>query len=284
MPEIEEWGEAAIRLRFAAFAHHGRPVACDGISPDAEWQPRDGYDPAIAAAEVGAICRARFPRAFGSGPELPDAPEFQHLFAGLVALADQIGSREDFFPIHRETPAIPAAEVLRRLRVDVADLHRQLGNATPFTLFGWPEGPDPHPAQQALADLSLSIRLAVLESETGSGKTEAAFLRFLRLFVAGLVDGLYFAVQTRSAAVQLHARINRAVKVAFGGECVLALPGYLKAGDAEGQALPEYRVEWDDEPDAARREARWAAEAPRRFLAAPVAVGRSIRSCSPVCR
>lgn len=139
--------------------------------------------------------------------------------------------------------------------------------------------------QQALADLPLDIRLAVLESETGSGKTEAAFLRFLRLFAAGLVDGLYFAVPTRAAAAQIQSRVDRAARAAFGGECVLALPGYLRAGDAGGQALPEYRVEWDDDPDAARREGRWAAEAPRRFLAAPVAVGTgSIRRCWRGCR
>ena len=54
---------------------------------------------------------------------------------------------------------------------------------------------------------------------------------------------------------------------------MLALPGYLKAGQAEGRALPGWRVEWSDDPDAARREARWSAETPRRFLAAPVAVG-----------
>ena len=39
-----------------------------------------------------------------------------------------------------------------------------------------------------------------LESETGSGKTETAVLRFAALWRAGLVDGLYFAVPTRAAA------------------------------------------------------------------------------------
>src|SRR3546814_2111338 len=43
-------------------------------------------------------------------------------------------------------------------------------------------------------------------AETGSGKTEAALWRFARLFAEGKVDGLYFAVPTRSAARQLHAR------------------------------------------------------------------------------
>lgn len=274
LPEIETWGEAATRLRFAALAHHGRPVACDGPSLAAEWQARNGYDPASAATALGVLCRARFPLAFGPGPDLPDTPELQHLFAGLVALADQIGSREDYFPLDRAAnPATLGGDVLSRIGLDVAGLRQSLAEAAPAALFGWPEGTAPHPMQQALADLPLDILLAVLESETGSGKTEAAFLRFLRLFATGLVDGIYFAVPTRAAAAQIHDRINRAAKAAFGGECVLALPGYLKAGDAEGQALPQYRVEWDDAPDAARREARWAAEAPRRFLAAPVAVG-----------
>lgn len=274
LPEIEKWGTAVNGLRFAAFAHHGRPVNCQEISNNAEWQRRDGYDPAIAAAELGTRCRARYPLAFGSGPDLPDTPELQHFFAGLVALADQIGSRDDFFPVDRQAHvSVPASEVLSRIGVDAGKLRDALSGAAPAALFGWPENTTPHPVQRDLADLPLDVRLAVLESETGSGKTEAAFLRFRRLFAEGLVDGLYFAVPTRSAATQIHARINRAALTAFGGECVLALPGYLKAGDAEGQALPEYRVAWDDAPDTARREARWAAETPRRFLAAPVAVG-----------
>lgn len=86
LPEIETWGEAADRLRFAAFAHHGKPVFCTGDSLAADWKPRDGYDPATAAATLGPLCRARFPLAFGPGPDLPDTPELQHLFAGLVAL------------------------------------------------------------------------------------------------------------------------------------------------------------------------------------------------------
>ena len=273
--EIEEtWGDAAVSLRFAAFAHHGRPVPCDGIPDDREWAARDDYDPVAAAAALGAACRQRFPLAFGHGPELPDTPELQHFFAGLVALADQIGSREDFFPINRAAyPAVAAPEVMSRIGMDVAPLRAKLADLPASRLFDWPEGAPPRPMQQDLADLPLDIRLAVLESETGSGKTEAAFLRFRRLFAAGLVDGLYFAVPTRSAAAQIHGRIHGAARAAFGGECVLALPGYLKVGEAEGQALPAYRVEWDDEPDIARREARWAAEAPRRYLAAPVAVG-----------
>lgn len=274
LPEIETWGEAAMWLRFAAFAHHGRPVNCRGYSRASDWAPRNGYDPHTAAATVGAACRARYPLAFGPGPNLPDSPELQHFFAGLVALADQIGSREDAFPLDRRSAAVTApADLLRRIRIDVSELRAAFTEAPVSRLFGWPEDARPHPMQTALADLPLETRLAVLESETGSGKTEAAFLRFRRLFAEGLVDGLYFAVPTRAAASQIHGRIDRAAQATFGAECVLALPGYLKAGAAEGCALPGWQVHWSDDPKAEAHEARWAAEAPRRFLAAPVAVG-----------
>jgi len=279
MPEVAGWGDAVSNLLFAALAHHGRPIDGNEMPRAADWKPRNGYDPALAAKAVGSVCRSRYPLAFGPGPELPASAELQHFFAGLVALADQIGSRETDFPLNRQSATPRAAdELLRSLRIDVADLRdafisRHAMETSLEQLFGWREGAELRPMQKALVDLRLDVRLAVLESETGSGKTEAAFLRFRRLFSEGLVDGLYFALPTRAAASQIHDRIQRAANAILGTECVLALPGYLRAGEAQGWALPGWKVEWSDDPDAARCEARWAAETPRRFLAAPVAVG-----------
>ena len=58
---------------------------------------------------------------------------------------------------------------------------------------------------------------------------------------------------------------------------VLAIPGYLQAGDAIGQRLQDYRVWWDDHAAAGEGPRatgpRWAAESPKRFLAAQIAVG-----------
>ena len=116
-------------------------------------------------------------------------------------------------------------------------------------------------------DVPTSAHLVVIEAETGSGKTEAALAHFARLRSAGLVDALYFAVPTRAAAGQLHRRIHEAMMRVGGPEAVLAVPGMLRAGAAEGRKLPGFRVLWDDD----RR--HWAAEHPTRFLAAPVAVG-----------
>lgn len=282
LPQMaQEWGPAFPHLFLAILAHHGRPVSSDRANQtDSIWQRQGEYDPLEAAREMGGLLRLHFPLAFAEGLQLPEAPEFQHFFAGLVALADQTASRDDLFPLGRRMDAaLPARsaqaarEAMALLQLDVAAIRAGRRAPAPAAMFGWPGDTGPTSIQQALRDLPLDRRLVVLEAETGSGKTEAAFLRFRHLFEAGEVDALYFAVPTRAAATGLHGRIDRASRAWLGVEAVLALPGYLKAGQASGQALPGWEVLWDDAPDARLRASRWAAETPRRYLAAAVAVG-----------
>ncbi|PSQ95998.1 MAG: hypothetical protein BRD55_08080 [Bacteroidetes bacterium SW_9_63_38] len=135
---------------------------------------------------------------------------------------------------------------------------------------------DPYPIQEAVRDVPLHETggLAVLESDTGSGKTEAALARYVRLFREGLVDGLYFAVPTRTAATQLHDRVTDAVKRLFPEDLrppvVQAVPGYIKADDATATRLPDgFAVRWDEQV----QHRGWAAESSKRYLAAPIAVG-----------
>lgn len=126
-----------------------------------------------------------------------------------------------------------------------------------------------------MADLALGP-VVVLEAETGSGKTEAALWRFLTLFQDRQVDSLYFALPTRTAASQIHSRVLAAVRRIWPGGApvtVRALPGYAAADDARAQRLPSFQVQWSDQVDDALAEKRWAAESPKRFLAATVAVG-----------
>ena len=119
--------------------------------------------------------------------------------------------------------------------------------------------------------------LAIIESETGSGKTEAALLRFARLYEKGLVDGLYFALPTRAAASQIHGRVSQFIRNLFPAdtspEPVLAVPGYVRAGDAAGKRLPDYEVWWDDHPDVQTEKRRGAAASTKRYLAAQIAMG-----------
>ena len=268
-------------LLAAVFAHHGRPVSPDRHASSG-WDPIDPYDPQVAAAELGEMARLWFPAAFAPDQAtLPSTPEFQHFFCGLVSLADWLGSDRRVFEFVAALDRDYIAKARDRARkaaydvgLDVHGLRREVeGRATFATLTGRDR---PRPAQASAAEFSLDERLVILEAETGSGKTEAALWRFARLFEAGRVDSLYFALPTRAAAVQIHARVHAAMSQFFGKgapEAVLAVPGYLRVGEAQGRPLPDWRVRWDDNPDEAKLMARWAAESAKRYLAAAIAVG-----------
>lgn len=274
-------------LVIASLAHHGRPFQVErhgGTQWGSVTTAALSYNPDRAAEEIGRLLPLWFPVAFsGADATIPVAPAFQHLFAGLVALADWLGSDRRFFPFVAELDPAYIDKARARAAEAVATVGLNLETLRPFAAghadFAGATGfPVANPQQDCLGTFSLDERLVILEAETGSGKTEAAFWRFARLFEAGLVDGLYFALPTRAAAVQLHARIGRMMAHFLGGRAagvILAVPGYLKVGEVTGQALPHWRVRWDDEGQVAEDvlASRWAAESARRFLAAPVAVG-----------
>lgn len=283
--EIAAWGvgESICNLLYAVFAHHGRPVsiASEHVNAWGDGQ-RVGYDLVAAAAEIGSLLPQWFTLAFEpGGASLPETPEFQHLFCGLVALADWLGSDQRQFQFSAELDPGYMAKARGRAGKAVCGIGLDTGIWRAF-LPGDPSfaalapGRVPREGQRAVGAWSLDDPLVILEAETGSGKTEAALWRFARLFAHGKVEGLYFAVPTRAAAKQLHGRVHAAMMALFGTEApqtVLAVPGYLKAGMHEAQALPQFKVLWDDAPDDAQQLSRWAAESARRFLLAPVAVG-----------
>ena len=271
---VDEWGEGVIPLLYAMLAHHGRPAnrpTHTGRGPAELWKPFDGYCPQTTAKLLHERGRAWFPRAFSPGPRLPDTPALAHLFAGVVALADQLGSDEDVFRYVSESD-LSYIEKARRVAARTvankgftrSDWPKDAAVADVRTLFEYSE---PRPLQIAAASAPLDRPLLILESETGSGKTEAAILRFAALWRAGIVDGLYFAVPTRAAAKQLHARVSQALcrlfPAAANVETVLAVPGYLVAGGGIGRRAGRFDVYWEDEPDEEKRQARWSAESAR---------------------
>ena len=276
LPELaESWGQGAFEdLLCAVLAHHGYPATTPSASkgPDDIWLPFAGYDPLAACRRLSACSRRWFPEAFEKGSGLPATPAMAHLFAGTMVLADQIGSNEDLF---RSAAAFDANYIdrarrrarraVRRVGATREEWRSSMPPAGFRTLFGHPS---PRPLQKAVAEAPLDCPLLILESETGSGKTEAAIWRFARLWWAGLVDGLYFALPTRAAAKQLHERVNQALSRVLPPEsglgAVLAIPGYLKVGDVTGRRVGRFEVEWHD-ADEARHLARWSAESARKL-------------------
>ncbi|MDK3074686.1 CRISPR-associated helicase Cas3' [Sedimentitalea sp. JM2-8] len=256
----------------ALLAHHGRPLPFSEVTLPSDrrtvFPDVPGYDWRAEDRRMGEALRLWFPEI-----SMPRAPlrssRLVHLFAGLLALADWIGSDVHAFPhVHDFDPNYGT-----RARALAAKAVAAIGLTEP----SWPKAapsfedltghPEPRGVQKTIVDVPRSARLVVVEAETGSGKTEAALMHFARLRSEGLVDALYFAVPTRAAAGQLHRRIDEAMVRIGGPEAVLAVPGMLRAGQAKGRKLPGFRVLWDDD------RTHWAAEHPTRFLAAPIAVG-----------
>ena len=295
-------------LWFAAISHHGLPVTSWYLSaraeatPDVVWTASVGdYVPIEGLRRLAEAARTLFPGAWADDEQalpLPSAPAFTHAFAGLVSLADWIGSnaKPAFFPYdlgsNDETGAGSqdetrwpvskqrATQVLRRMRVDLTESRADLALRSPdfAAIFGFP----PRAAQAACAELGLG-NIVVLESETGSGKTEAALWRFKALFESGAVDSLAFLLPTRVSATAIHKRVvgfleNLFPSPEFRPQVVLAVPGYMRVDDLDAEGvLPGFEVLWpDDGTGSGTRSGQptfWAAENSKRYFAAPAAVG-----------
>jgi len=283
---LNAWGDSTAELLAASICHHGRPLNFDQASASWQstwWKPnRAGLDPKAGIEDLLQRCRDWFPAAFGTDSQpLPSAPEFQHAFAGLIMLADWLASDTRFFPFSESLTDDRIASSRMMSRRLVAEMGLDLpverradaAGRSAFVRVA-PEGMMPRPAQSAILNLNLeSPGIRVLEAETGSGKTEAALAHFLLLLERGAVDGLYFALPTRTAATQIFRRVREAAYRAFASPptVVLAVPGYLKVDDAEGKRLPGFEVLW---PDKDRFRFRgWASERPKRYLVGSIVVG-----------
>ena len=77
--------------------------------------------------------------------------------------------------------------------------------------------------------------LAVIEDETGSGKTEAALILARRMLAAGKGAGLYFALPTMATADAMFSRLRPLLPRLFAGAPSVTL-AHGRAGLSE-----EYR-------------------------------------------
>ena len=289
----DESGQLAVQtLWLASISHHGTPLThgeLKSTAGTASWAvPIDGYQPEQGLARLAAAVRQILPKAFVlDAPALRANAALIHAFAGLVSLADWIGSNTDpaFFPYDLGGPGLQderrwpialerARDVLVAMRLNVEDVRADLRRRSPsfVKVFGRPPR-----AMQTLAGRTDLGPLVVIEAETGSGKTEAALWRFKALFEAGEVDSLCFLLPTRVSATAIAKRVQNFVEALFPDprlrpNTVLAVPGYLRANAHDGTALPHFEVLWPD-ADPRHRPLYWAAEHSKRYFAAGCATG-----------
>ncbi|MEZ5885647.1 MAG: hypothetical protein R3D56_01915 [Paracoccaceae bacterium] len=123
--------------------------------------------------------------------------------------------------------------------------------------------------QVALADGPM---LAIIEDETGAGKTEAALILAQRMMCAGKGRGLYFALPTTATADAMFARVRSTISRLFAGPPSLSLAHGRAALSQSFRDLIATRGTATDGPVCTDR----LADNRRRALLATIGVGTSL--------
>ena len=264
VPLLNSWFSDPSAALFCAICHHGSPLAQPAISVAlaqvrAQLAATPSYDPIAEMNGLATELLQHFPMALVAAPKIQWTCSLDHLYAGVVMLADWLGA----------SLAVAGAEWRPEVVAALLDALPWSGwhSGAPATLIlpGPPIG-----AQVVIGEVPLTQRLVVIEAPTGTGKTEAALLRALQLVEAGLVDGLYFALPTHAAATEVYGRIGRLVRThspALVTRRVGALPSQF------GSQSIERAVSGLPDLDPWQQPLSWASGCPKRVMAAPIAVG-----------
>jgi len=145
-------------------------------------------------------------REFGSPPGAEPGEATLWLAAGLITVADWIGSDEARFPQGGQENS---AERRRRAAWAVADLgwnpvnvRTGLGFEDLFPAYV------PSSLQTAVMDRVREPGVYVIEGPMGCGKTEAALAAAYRLLASGNASGMYFALPTQVTSNRIYLRVQ----------------------------------------------------------------------------
>lgn len=266
-------------LYAAAAGHHGRPStrrrefsrAKNGAG--GEWKQMLDAAGRQAVEDAGAVINAfaaLWPQA--TLAPLPDEAAARRLswhLNGILTLADWVGSNAAWFQ-----PALPTGDLagfLEQARARVPGVLRDAGLTAPPPSTGPLIDFAPRPMQEACATAPLreGPMLALIEDETGAGKTEAALILARRMMTAGKGHGLYLALPTMATADAMFRRLSPLLPRLFDGAPSVTL-AHGRAGLSEDyRLLAAARARSEDEPGPTD----WLLDSRRRALLANLGVG-----------
>ncbi len=158
------------------------------------------------------------------------------LLAGLVCVADWIGSSEEFFPADRPPVCNGDPQATARHAVSFCGFEPAAicGGLSFEDIFKF----SPRKAQSRFIEHVRRPGVYVLEAPMGLGKTEAALYAVYRLMAQGYHRGFYFALPTRLTSDRIHQRVSafldritdsaRSPRLAHG---MAWLRGFAKGGE-----------------------------------------------------
>ena len=269
---------------FQALAgHHGSPVTpvesgSDGLCDACK---------AAAAAFIQAMLDLFRPEPL---PVPNSAAQLGWDLAGVVTLADWIGSRQSWFPYataeqaedpagyfwNHALPQASAALAASGMVVAVPSVFRGVQVLFPTITI-------PSPVQRWATEVPLPPGpvLAVVEDVTGSGKTEAAVTLTHRLLASGQARGVFMALPTMATANAMFGRMADAYRALFQPDSHPSL--VLAHGRAgldprfgavmQGTAVPDRDTAYPADTPSEIHCASWLYEDRRRALLAEFGVG-----------
>ena len=214
------WGDRQLDpLLRAVTGHHGRPPEEDAgrllpeiFCPACERAVRDLLSDLRSLLAPPPVAR----------PTTAEAKRLSWLVAGLVNLADWIGSANPPFSYERsDAYDLPAYWALAQGRAGEAVAASGLLPATIAPAGGlrtlFPDIRDPSPMQAWAETVALPAGpcLVLIEDATGSGKTEAALLLAHRMMAEGRAGGLFFALPTMATANAMFGRLGASYRRLF---------------------------------------------------------------------
>lgn len=274
------------QLLMPFLAHHGRPREPADVARAEAW----GKEGLQAARNFVALLHDLF-----APPPLPANVDKAALaraswpLAGLVTLADWIGSNEFWFPFHmQELAPRDYFERFAKPRAEKAVLEAgllpapraaRLGLAT---LFDERVVPSPLQRWADRVELAPGPNLVLVEEVTGGGKTEAALVLAQRMIAAGRARGVYIGLPTMATANAMFARIGKLGRRLFSETATPSLGlAHSRSGLVEGfrllglgQAGPGAGSLVNDERNEGQIEATdWLADDRRKVFLCDLGVG-----------
>jgi CRISPR-associated endonuclease/helicase Cas3 len=204
----------------ATAGHHGRPATPSKLTEDEIGRSAVEAARAFADDMLAVIGGDPFPGALTDAQVKP----FTYLLAGLINLADWIGSDQARFPYERPEMSVAQYwETIARDRARKALAAAGLGRCA-ISAYGGFEALTgrtdycPSPLQSHAETVELPAGgpcFFIVEDLTGAGKTEAALILAHRLMQSGRGDGLFVALPTMATANAMYARLSTSYRRLF---------------------------------------------------------------------